>query len=73
MLPSHTTWFTLCVIEHFILNSECHVTTHASSNVQLNGLRCHVLNLFELITCYYMWHGTHMHGDGVAGSKLTWT
>ena len=26
MLPSHITWFTLSVKEHFMLNSECHVT-----------------------------------------------
>ena len=32
------------------------------------GATCQI----NLVTLYYMWHGTHAWG-GVAGSKLTWT
>ena len=70
MLSSHTTWFTLCLIEHFILNSECHVTAHTSL----------VFNLITKVPCVrfiYLLDVTCgmelMCGDGVAGSKLAWT
>ena len=62
MLPSHTTWPTLSVIEHFMLNSECHVAALASCmfNWMAKGAMCQI----NLVTFYYMWHGTHAWGWG---------
>ena len=67
MLPSHTTWFPLSVIEHFILNSECHVTLEYS--IEWPNVPCVKFIYLLDVTC-----GMElMHGDGVAGSMLTWT
>ena len=70
MLLPHATWFTLCLIEYFILNSECHVTAHTSeSSIEWPKVPCVKFIYLLDVTC-----GMElMCGDGVAGSKLTWT